>query len=134
MVVVNFKSKRTKRYRQGRILLYSKDGGEGSVLDFIFFIISMTIIVSVIFKNKKILKQLSIAQRIGVGLSFLATVLIAFIGVYFGGNWIAAQFSSTIFKYIVFFIIVCLVIYPCKFMLGKVLNKITKGVLPDGWK
>jgi len=98
----------------------------------LFFKILLAILtfVYVISKNKKILKQLTKPQIFGVVISYLAVVFIAFILIYFGGNWIAGHFSNTLFKYMVFFAVVCVSLYLCISLLNKVLDKITNSILP----
>lgn len=83
-----------------------------------------------IFKNRKILKELTRSQMIGTGISYLVAIFLAFVLIYYGGNWIVAHFSNIIFKYIMFLAIVCIALYLCVSTLNKALQKITNGVLP----
>ena len=98
----------------------------------LFFKILLAIItlVYVISKNKKILKQLTKSQIFGVVISFLAVIFLAFFLIYFGGNWVAGHFSNTLFKYVIFFAVVCVSLYLCINVLNKVLDKITNSILP----
>lgn len=104
--------------------------GRGYMKDILITVLSIVIMIYVILKNRKIIKQLIKFQIFGVGISYLFTIFIAFILVYYGGNWIAGQFSNTFFKYIIFFAVVCIALYLCVNILNKVLQKITNGILP----
>ncbi len=104
------------------------------MIDFTLFALSIVIAIYIIFNNRNKIRELTSSQIIVVGFSYLITVFIAFICIYYGGNWIAEQFSIIIFKYIIFLIIVFITIYFCKSILRKMINKITNGVLPGSWK
>lgn len=104
------------------------------MLDSILLAVGFVISILIVMKNRKIIQRLSMSQMIFVVFSYIVTVFIAFIGIYFGGNWIAGQTSNLFFKYFIFFIIVVITISFCKILLGKVLHKITKGLLPSNWE
>ncbi|MFN7249822.1 MAG: hypothetical protein ACK4M9_03435 [Anaerobacillus sp.] len=104
------------------------------MLKFMLFALKIAILIFIIHKNKTILKQLTLPQLTGVGSSYIFTVFIAFIFIYYGRNWIVDEVKSRYFGYIIFLFIICVTIYLCKFILGKVLIKITNGVLPSSWK
>lgn len=93
-------------------------------------IFSFVIMVLLILKNRKTLKKLTKFQIVGVGVSYLFAILIAFIFIYYGGNWIADQFSNTFFKYMIFLAVVYVSLSVCKSILNKVLERVTNGILP----
>lgn len=98
--------------------------------DILMMALFIAFTIYVILKNRKILKELSKIQILGVGISYIVTVITAFICIYFGGNWIAGYSPSIIVKYIVQLIVVCITLYLCVSILNNTLEKITKGVLP----
>ncbi len=98
--------------------------------DILIITLSIVITIYVILKNRKILKELTKLQLSGVGISYLVAIFIAFICIYNGGNWIAGYSPNMIVRYIIQLIIVCLTLYLCGSILSKILQKITKGVLP----
>ena len=103
----------------------------GNYMNDIFKILLFIItLIYVIAKNRKIFKELTKSQVFGVVISYLAVIFIAFILIYFGGNWVAGHFSNTIFKYVVFFAVVCISLYLCIILLNKILQKITNSILP----
>jgi|SRR5699024_9682169 len=93
--------------------------------------LSVLVIVYVVIKNREKLKELSTSQILGVGASYLLATILASLLIYYGGNWIAEQFSSLLFKYIAFIGVVLLSLCLCINLLNKVLQKITNGRLPN---
>lgn len=98
------------------------------ILMVILFII---VTIQKISENKKVLKALSKNQLVGVGLSYILSILIAFVCIYYGGNWIAGYIPNEIIKFLIQVMIILLTLYLCVSMLNKTLKKITKGVLPE---
>ncbi|MEQ2528236.1 hypothetical protein WMO40_16235 [Bacillaceae bacterium CLA-AA-H227] len=98
--------------------------------DTLMSVLFITITIYIIWKNRITLMKLTKIQLIGVVLSYLVAIFVVFSLIYFGGNWIAGQFSNVILKYIIFLAIVCIVLYFCGSILQRVLEKITNGVLP----
>ncbi|WP_449621834.1 hypothetical protein [Robertmurraya sp. Marseille-Q9965] len=92
----------------------------------LFFIIT----IYIIWQNRKTLKELTKVQTFSVVVTYIVTIFVGFFLIYYGGNWIAAQFSNIILKYIMLIAIVCIVLFFCGSILQKVLEKITNGVLP----
>jgi uncharacterized membrane protein required for colicin V production len=96
--------------------------------------LSFVLTIYVILKNRKVLngllKELSSVQILGVAISYIVTITIAFIFIYYGGNWIAGYFPNMVVRYIIQLIVVCITLYLCGSVLGKALQKTTKGVLP----
>ncbi|WP_145543229.1 hypothetical protein [Virgibacillus sp. SK37] len=103
---------------------------EDFMKDILITTLSIAIIIYALFKNRKTLKKLTWLQNFSVGISYLAAIFLAFILIYYGGNWVAGQFSNIIFKYLIFLVIVCIAIYLSVSILNKVLNKVTNGILP----
>jgi hypothetical protein len=100
----------------------------------ILLFLSFVLTIYVILKNRKVLngllKELSSVQILGVAISYIVTITIAFIFIYYGGNWIAGYFPNMVVSYIIQLIVVCITLYLCGSILSKVLQKTTKGVLP----
>ena len=86
--------------------------------------------IYVIAKNRKVVRELSFLQLVFALFSFLTAVGIAFVSIYYGGNWIAGQFSNPAVRFIVFALIVLLTLSLWSWILRKMLHKITNGVLP----
>jgi len=101
------------------------------VIDFIIFTLCIVITINRIYKNRNILKELSKPQILGVGTTYLVTVSIAVICIYYGGNWITGQFSNIFVRYIIFLLVVCITLHFLINLLRNMLNNITKGVLPS---
>ena len=95
--------------------------------DIIKILLSIVLMIIVILKNRKMFKKLTKSQIFGVGVSYLIAIFLAFILIYFGGNWVTGHFSNTLFKYMVFLVVVCVSLYLCVSILNKVLQKITNG-------
>ncbi|MGN7477756.1 hypothetical protein ACTHOQ_07860 [Solibacillus silvestris] len=98
--------------------------------DILMIALSFLLIANNIFRNRGTLKKLTKIQVLGVGISYLIAIIAAFIFVYYGGNWIAGQFSNSVLKYIISFAVVCFVLYFCVSILNKMLQKVTNGILP----
>lgn len=92
----------------------------------LFFIIT----IYIIWQNRKTLKELTKVQLFGVVVSYLVAIFFVFCLIYYGGNWIAGQFSNMVLRYIIIIVVVCIVLFLCGGILQKVLEKITNGVLP----
>ena len=105
-------------------------GGYMNMIDILMTTLFIVILIRAILKNRKILKELTKRQIFGVVISYLITVFIAFIFIYYGGNWVAGYFSNIFFKYVIFLVVVCIALYLCISILNKVLQKITNGILP----
>jgi Kef-type K+ transport system membrane component KefB len=86
--------------------------------------------IYLIYKNRKILKELTKFQVLGVLITFLITIYIAFICIFYGGNWIAGKFTNMIVKTTIQYIVIFITLFICVSILYKILKKITNGVLP----
>ena len=98
--------------------------------DNILSVLSIVIMLSIFYKNRTTLKELTKFQLLGAAICYLFAILIAFVFVYYGGNWVAGQFSNTIFNSIIFIAVILIVLYPTVSILNKLLHKITNGILP----
>lgn len=99
----------------------------------VFSLLSTIILVFMFLKYRKELKntykKLSTLQLLGVVLSYLITILIAFILIYYVGNWFVSYITINFLKHAVQVIIIILVISTCLNGLNRVLKKISKGIL-----
>ncbi|GIO25149.1 hypothetical protein [Oceanobacillus sp. J11TS1] len=99
----------------------------------VFSVLSVVLLVCTLVKNRKELKEkylkLHYAQIIGVIISFLITLAIATILIYYVGNWLVSFISFTFLRYAAFFVIIAVVLFFCSSALNRVLTKITKGIL-----
>ncbi|MEK4302265.1 hypothetical protein MKY30_23185 [Oceanobacillus sp. FSL W8-0428] len=85
------------------------------------------------WKNRKELKEtyskLNYVQVFGVLISYLITVAIVFVLIYYVGNWLVSFIPFTFLRSAIFFVIVVAVLFCCLGLLNKVLARVTKGVL-----
>ena len=86
-------------------------------------------IVYKIRSNEETVKQLSTKQKVGVGVIFIATVAFATICIYFGGNWLVSFLDEGVFKTVVKYTIVIVVLYIAVSTMYRAMHKITKGII-----
>lgn len=101
--------------------------------DFILITLLILLMIRNFIKNKDTLrefKKLNKAQLLGVAINFILTVIVATVLIFYGGNWIAGQFSNIFLKTSVFAFIVLLVLYFIGSLSNKAMSKITHGILP----
>ena len=100
---------------------------------FSFIIIAYCIFaaINLIHKNRESIRQLTAKQLILASFSYLFTVLLGVICIYYGGNWIAGQFSSRFLQSVVFILIIIITISLCRWPLRKILNRVTLGSLKN---
>lgn len=101
--------------------------------DFILITLLVLLMIRNFIKNKDTLrefKKLNKAQLLGVAINFILTVIVATVLIFYGGNWIAGQFSNIFLKTSVFAFIVLLVLYFIGSLSNKAMSKITHGILP----
>ncbi len=99
--------------------------------DILIIILCVGLTIYHISNNKGMLKQLKKIQLFGVAITFIFTVILATILIFYGGNWIAGLFSNIILKYLVFGVIVIATFYLLEIIVNKVLYRITDGVFPE---
>lgn len=94
------------------------------IANILYNIWKLTIIGGVIMQksNKVNPKQSSL-----ILLSFICTVLAAFLIIYYGGNWIADQFTSSTVQSIVFIAIVFITLSLSHIVLRKILAYIVRA-------
>ncbi|WP_281657760.1 hypothetical protein [Halobacillus sp. Cin3] len=90
----------------------------------------IAVIIAKVLKNKKRLAQLTAFQMIGVGATYVVSVFIGFILIYYGGNWIASKVPYKILSTLVFILIVIAALSVCVSLMNKTIYKITNGLLP----
>ncbi|MFD1066444.1 hypothetical protein [Oceanobacillus locisalsi] len=99
----------------------------------IFSVLSGMLLAAGFWKNRKELKEtyskLDYMQIIGIILSYIITVAVAFVLVYYVGNWLVSFIPFTFLRHAAFSVIVIFVLFFSLDLLHKVLGKITKGVL-----
>ena len=76
------------------------------------------------------IKKLHTKQLLGVTINFIFTVLAITTLIFYGGNWMAGQFSNIFLQSFAFLIIVFVVLISIGTLSDKVMNKITNGALP----
>ncbi|GGP13987.1 hypothetical protein [Oceanobacillus neutriphilus] len=85
------------------------------------------------WKNRKKLKEtyskLNYVQIIGVIISYLITIVIVFMLIYYAGNWLVSFIPFTFLRSAAFLVIVVVVLFSCLYLLNKALTKITNGIL-----
>ena len=82
------------------------------------------------YKNRESIKKLTAKQLILAVITYIFTVFFAFICVYYGGNWIAGQFSNRFLQIVVFILIIIITLSLCQWPLRKILYRVTSGIFP----
>lgn len=99
--------------------------------DYIIQILSTITFLYVIISNRKAIKhtfqKLTILQLIFVVLSYLVTIAIATILIYFGVNWIARFIPFHFLKFAIKIILAALILFGCISGLNKMLKRVTNG-------
>lgn len=99
----------------------------------ILFVLSVVLLVLNFWNNRKEMKEnyskLYSMQIMGVIISYLITIAIAFVLVYYGGNWLVSFIPFAFLRYAAFFVVIAVILYFSLDLLHKLLTKITKGVL-----
>ncbi|MGD6965632.1 hypothetical protein ACQCVP_04335 [Rossellomorea vietnamensis] len=83
-----------------------------------------------IYKNRYLLKKFSKTQIVGIALSYLAAISLAFVCIYYFGNWAAGFAPNSIIKFIISMAAILASLLISISILNKVLEKLTNGVLP----
>ncbi|MFC0190122.1 hypothetical protein ACFFJY_17635 [Fictibacillus aquaticus] len=98
--------------------------------DLVFLTLFIIVVVYNIVKNRNLLKELTILQLLGTGVSYLAAIMLAFVSIYYGGNWISGFVSNRFLEVTVQFVTICFTLMFCGYILPFLLKKMTNGVLP----
>lgn len=91
-------------------------------------IICLASAILLMLKNINLFKKLSTKQLFGITIAYVMAVFIAFICIFFGGNWVAEQMPAKFLSVGVFILIIIITISIIRFFLGKILFKITNGL------
>lgn len=95
------------------------------MFDIIMPSLFLAIILFKFRKNKTLIKELTKAQLTGVLFSYLTTIFIGFVGVYYIGNHLTGYIHNAIIKFLAEIFIILVVLYFCSILLRKLLNRIT---------
>ncbi|MFC9542445.1 hypothetical protein ACFTQ7_21620 [Lysinibacillus sp. NPDC056959] len=109
---------------------YSIKGGRICVFNYIIIAYCIVVAINLIHKNRESIRQLTAKQLILASFVYLSTVFLWFICIYYGGNWIAGQFSSRFMQLVVFILLIIITISLCQWPLRKILNRVTSGIFP----
>ncbi|MFB7142171.1 hypothetical protein ACFCYN_21325 [Gottfriedia sp. NPDC056225] len=99
-------------------------------MDILMTIMLIIITIYKILKNRKIIKELTKLQILGVIITYLMTIFLMFICVYYGGNWIGGDLSNLFVRKLIQIIVIIITLILFGSVLEKTLKKITNGVLP----
>ncbi|MDM8098550.1 MULTISPECIES: hypothetical protein [Oceanobacillus] len=99
----------------------------------VFSFLSIVLFAFNFWKNRKELRatysKLHAVQIIGVIISYLVTIAIAFVLIYYAGNWLVSFIPFAFLRSAAFFVTIAVVLFFCLDLLHKVLTRITKGIL-----
>ncbi|KOS68947.1 hypothetical protein AEA09_10580 [Lysinibacillus contaminans] len=100
------------------------------MFNFIIMTYCIVVAINLIYKNKKSIKQLTAKQCILAAITYIFTILFIFICIYFGGNWIAGQFTNRFLQLVVFTMFIFIILSLCQWPLRKTLHRFTSGIFP----
>lgn len=100
------------------------------MFDYIMIAAFPVLAIYKIYKNRDLLKKFSKTQIIGIALSYLAAISLAFVCIYYFGNWIAGFALNSIIRFIISIAVILSSLLISISILNKVLEKVTNGVLP----
>lgn len=99
----------------------------------IFSILSIVLLVYVSWKYRKEMKatykKLTVTQLLGIILSYVVAIFIAFLFIYYGGNWAVSYITFEWLRTVAFIIIAITALSFCSKVLNTVVRKISNGVL-----
>jgi len=102
-------------------------------MNYIFLIIVSIILVFLMIKNRQEIKEtyskLNAKQITGIILSYIITIAVVFILIYYGGNYVVSFITVPALNFAVKVIIILFVLTTCVGILNKVVSKISKGIL-----
>lgn len=96
--------------------------------NFFSVILLIVLIIYQVYSHREKLKQLKFSQIAGIVLTYLLTIAVATIVIYFGGNWLANLFPTTALKTIIFTIVVIATFIGLGLVVPKILKRITGGI------
>ncbi|WP_121610015.1 hypothetical protein [Mesobacillus foraminis] len=88
------------------------------------------VIIFFVSKYRKTLKKLNKTQIMGVFISYILTVIIAGICIYYGGAFLTERFQNEWIRLIIRFSVVLVTLWLAIVTLNHILQKITKGIFP----
>lgn len=96
-------------------------------------ILTLLITVGTIFyfikSNEDIVRKLSLKQKVGVTLIFIATIAFATVCIYFIGNWIVSFMSEGLFKTLMKYAIIIVVLIVSIAGMYKTMHRVTNGII-----
>src|SRR5690625_4168276 len=102
-------------------------------MDYMFFVIISLILLFLAIKNRQAIKdtylQLNAKQIISIILSYIIALIVVFLLLYYGGNYIVSFITIPTLHFIVKIVIIFFVLSTCLAILNKVVSKISKGIL-----
>lgn len=99
----------------------------------VFSILSILALIYVSWEHRKEIKEaykkLTMTQLLSVIISYTVAIFVAFLLIYYGGNWIVSYIPFGPLKFVASVIIIITVLACCSKVLNKVLKKISNGVV-----
>lgn len=103
------------------------------ILAGVFSFLSVVLFAFNFWKNRKELKatysKLHYVQIMGVIISYLVTIAIVFVLIYYAGNWLVSFIPFAFLRLAAFFVMIAFVLFFSLDFLHRVLTRITKGIL-----
>lgn len=88
------------------------------------------VVIYFVSKQSEALAKLNKIQKIGVLISYIMTILIAGICIYYGSSFLTERFQNGFLILAIRFTIVIITLWLAIFTLNCLLQKITKGIFP----
>lgn len=99
--------------------------------DWFSVVLLVVLIIYQTYNHRDLLRKLNKRQLLGIVLTYSMAILVATIIIYYGGNWLANLFPTTLLKFIVFMVVVIVTFIGIGFVISKVLHRITGGLLSE---
>lgn len=103
------------------------------LMETLFVILPAILLVYLFVKYREVVKEtyvkLTIVQFIGVIITYLVTIFIVFILIYYVGNWLLGYITFKPLTIAIKIALVIVVLFSASNLLNKTLKKITNGVL-----
>ena len=98
--------------------------------DLFSIICCIGVVIYFLYKYREALAQLNKIQKIGVFISYMMTIFISAICIYYGGSFLTEHIQNEFLLLIIHIIVVIITLWVAIFILNRLLQKITKGVFP----
>ncbi|WP_459503300.1 hypothetical protein [Bacillus sp. C1] len=99
----------------------------------IFSILSIIVFIYVLWGRRKEIKEtytkLTITQLIGIMISYIVAIFVAFLFIYYGRIWIVDYIPYAMLKMIISIMMILVVLYCCGQVLNRILKRITRDIL-----